>query len=89
MKDIDTNAQDGHRCPDSKENRRVVTSTFSLYVPASDMAITASIEYISASANRFNRTAAASSASLVAFGSGKFVALWDTQVSFPLVGVVI
>ncbi|KAH9963197.1 WD40-repeat-containing domain protein [Russula dissimulans] len=43
------------------------------------MVITASVEYISASANRFNHTAAASSSSLVAFGSGKFVALWDTQ----------
>jgi hypothetical protein len=53
------------------------------------MAITASVEYISASANRFNRTAAASSSSLIAFGSGKFVALWDTQVSFPSVDVVI
>ncbi|KAI0303122.1 WD40-repeat-containing domain protein [Russula brevipes] len=42
------------------------------------MVITASVEYISASANRFNRTAAASSSSLVAFGSGKFVALWNT-----------
>ena len=46
------------------------------------MVITASVEYISASANRFNRTAAASSSSLIAFGSGKFVALWDTQVGF-------
>jgi WD40 repeat protein len=43
------------------------------------MVITASVEYISASANRFNRTAAASSSSLIAFGSGKFVALWDAQ----------
>ncbi|KAH9007103.1 WD40 repeat-like protein [Lactarius hatsudake] len=36
------------------------------------MAVKTSVEYISASANRFNRTAAASSSSLVAFGSGKF-----------------
>lgn len=43
------------------------------------MAIKTSVEYISASANRFNCTAAASSSSLVAFGSGKFVALWDAQ----------
>ncbi|KAH9062064.1 WD40 repeat-like protein [Lactarius vividus] len=47
------------------------------------MAIKTSVEYISASANRFNRTAAASSSSLVAFGSGKFVALWDAQASLP------
>ncbi|KAH9077460.1 WD40 repeat-like protein [Lactarius deliciosus] len=40
-------------------------------------------QYISASANRFNRTAAASSSSLVAFGSGKFVALWDGQAGSP------
>jgi hypothetical protein len=57
--------------------------------PSSDMAITASVEYISASANRFNHTAAASSSSLVAFGSGKFVALWDAKVSFPLVCAVV
>ncbi|KAI9510450.1 WD40 repeat-like protein [Russula earlei] len=43
------------------------------------MVISASVEYISASANRFNRIAATLSPSLVAFGSGKFVALWDTQ----------
>ncbi|KAN0124534.1 WD40-repeat-containing domain protein [Russula decolorans] len=43
------------------------------------MVITASVEYISASVNRFNRSSAASSSSLVAFGSGKFVALWDSQ----------
>jgi elongator complex protein 2 len=49
-----------------------------------------SVEYISASANRFNRTAAASpGTSIVAFGSGKLVALWDAQVSFSLVGAVI
>jgi elongator complex protein 2 len=46
------------------------------------MTIKASVEYISASANRFNRTAAASGSSLVAFGSGKLVAFWDAQVSF-------
>jgi elongator complex protein 2 len=51
--------------------------------------ITASVEYISASANRFNRTAAASRSSLIAFGSGKFVALWDAQVGFPLAPAVI
>jgi hypothetical protein len=53
------------------------------------MVITATVEYISASVNRFNRSAAASSSSLVAFGSGKFVALWESQVSFPLVSAVI
>ncbi|KAH8999389.1 WD40 repeat-like protein, partial [Lactarius akahatsu] len=42
-----------------------------------------SVEHISTSANRFNRTAAASSSSLVAFGSGKFVALWDAQAGSP------
>ncbi|KAH9179985.1 WD40 repeat-like protein [Lactarius sanguifluus] len=47
------------------------------------MAVKTSVEYISASANRFNRTAAASSSSLVAFGSGKFVALWDAQAGSP------
>ena len=53
------------------------------------MAVTASVEYISTSVNRFNRSSAASSSSLVAFGSGKFVALWDSQVSFPLDHAVI
>ncbi|KAI0254274.1 WD40 repeat-like protein [Lactifluus subvellereus] len=43
------------------------------------MTIEASVEYISASANRFNHTAAASGSSLVAFGSGKLVALWHAQ----------
>lgn len=57
--------------------------------PVADMSIEASVEYISASANRFNRTAASSGSSLVAFGSGKLVALWDAQVSFSLVGAVI
>ena len=48
------------------------------------MAVKTSVEYISASANRFNGTAAASGSSLVAFGSGKLVALWDAQVGSPL-----
>ncbi|KAF8505493.1 WD40 repeat-like protein [Russula emetica] len=43
------------------------------------MVITASVEYISSSVNRFNRSSATSSSSLVAFGSGKFVAFWDSQ----------
>ena len=70
MKDIDANAQDGHE--------RVIAPALHVV----DMAVKISVEYISASANRFNRTAAASSSSLVAFGSGKFVALWDAQVGF-------
>jgi hypothetical protein len=49
------------------------------------MAVKTSVEYISASANRFNGTAAVSSSSLVAFGSGKLVALWDAQVDYPSV----
>jgi hypothetical protein len=69
--------------------RNLFTVFVFVRVPAPTMAITASVEYISASANRFNHTAAASSSSLVAFGSGKFVALWDAQVSFPLVGAVV
>ncbi|KAI0269264.1 WD40 repeat-like protein [Gloeopeniophorella convolvens] len=44
-----------------------------------DTASSFSVEYVSASANRFNCTAAASGSSLIAFGSGKYVALWDTQ----------
>ncbi|KAI0301821.1 WD40 repeat-like protein [Multifurca ochricompacta] len=43
------------------------------------MVINTSVDYISASANRFNHTAAASGSSLVAFGSGKLVSLWDAQ----------
>ena len=88
MKDIDTDAEDGHRSPNPKQTRDDVSWSLAPFT-GPDMAITTSIEYISASANRFNRTAAASSSSLIAFGSGKFVALWETQVSFPLVGVVI
>lgn len=43
------------------------------------MSVNASIEYISASINRFNHAASSSSSSLVAYGSGKFVALWDPE----------
>ena len=89
MEDIDTDAQDGHRETDMDARFRTQFVHSFRSRPSSDMAITASVEYISASANRFNRTAAASSSSLVAFGSGKFVALWDAQVSFPLVGAVV
>jgi len=42
---------------------------------------TISTAYISASTNRFNHAADASTASLMACGSGKFIALWNTQVS--------
>lgn len=38
-----------------------------------------STTYISASANRFNHAADASTSSLIACGSGKLVALWNTQ----------
>ncbi|KAL5530306.1 ELP2_1 [Sanghuangporus sanghuang] len=40
------------------------------------MSAAVSLDYISASANRYSRTAHASESSLVAFGSGSFVALW-------------
>ncbi|KAL5487931.1 ELP2_1 [Sanghuangporus weigelae] len=40
------------------------------------MSAAVSLDYISASANRYSRTAHASDSSLVAFGSGSFVALW-------------
>lgn len=73
MKDIDANAQDGHQSTRDRFRVHVV-----------DMAVKTSVEYISASANRFNGTAAVSSSSLVAFGSGKLVALWDAQVGSPL-----
>ena len=93
MEDIDTDAQDGHRLGETNMDARFSTQFVHSFRfrsrPSSDMAITASVEYISASANRYNHTAAASSSSLVAFGSGKFVALWDAQVSFPLVGAVV
>lgn len=78
-----------HQCPgwssarEKNVNERV---TFWLLLT---MVVTASVEYISASVNRFNRSSAASSSSHVAFGSGKFVALWDSQVRFPLVHAVI
>jgi hypothetical protein len=94
IEDIDTDAQDHSRRKEGKHLREVFRRDFVHEEPirshpGSDMAITASVEYISASANRFNHTAAASSSSLVAFGSGKLIALWDTQVGFPLVGAVI
>jgi hypothetical protein len=84
MEDVYTNAQDGHWL---KKVTLLVEVKFVRPFPT--MVITASVEYISASVNRFNRSSAASSSSLVAFGSGKFVALWDSQVSFPLVHAVI
>lgn len=40
----------------------------------------ASVAYISASTNRHNHAADVSSESLIAFGSSKLVALWDTSV---------
>jgi hypothetical protein len=95
MEDIDANTEDGHRRHNKTQYARraspqVCTSGLPIIVYSSDIAmITASVQYISASANRFNRTAATSCSSLVAFGSGKFVALWDTQVSSPLVGAVV
>ena len=85
MEDVDTNAEDGH--PRERMLVAWLEAKFARQLPT--MVITASVEYISASANRFNRTAAASSSSLIAFGSGKFVALWDTQVGSPLVHAVI
>ena len=42
--------------------------------------MSASTEYISASVNRYNHAAACSSSSLIAYGSGKLVALWDAAV---------
>ena len=42
--------------------------------------MSASAEYISASVNRYNHAAACHSSSLIAFGSGDFVALWDAAV---------
>ncbi|EIM88259.1 WD40 repeat-like protein [Stereum hirsutum FP-91666 SS1] len=39
----------------------------------------ASVEYIAASANRFHHAAVNDSSSLIVYGSGKFVALWDTE----------
>ncbi|THH12633.1 hypothetical protein EW146_g7516 [Bondarzewia mesenterica] len=39
----------------------------------------ASFQYISASVNRFNHAASSSLSSLVAYGSGRFIALWDTE----------
>jgi hypothetical protein len=45
-----------------------------------------SVAYISASTNRHNRAAAVSSESLIAFGSSKLIALWDSavrQLSWP------
>jgi len=84
MEDVDTNAQDGHRLKKSD-----ITGQGKFVRPFPTMVTTAPVEYISASVNRFNRSSAASSSSLVAFGSGKFVALWNSQVSFPLVHAVI
>jgi hypothetical protein len=40
----------------------------------------ASTAYIAASANRFSSVSDISATSLVAFGSGRFVALWDSSV---------
>lgn len=40
----------------------------------------ATAKYISASVNRFNYAADCSSSSLIAFGSGNLVALWDASV---------
>ena len=42
-----------------------------------------SIEYISASVNRFHHAASNDSASLIAYGAGKLIALWDTEVRLP------
>ena len=39
-----------------------------------------SVDYISAAANRYSRTAHSSDASVVAFGSSTFVALWSATV---------
>jgi len=47
------------------------------------------VEYISTSTNRFNHAADISAAFLAAFGSGKLVALWNTQVRLKLYPVFI
>lgn len=84
-----------HQCPGWSSTKRneyervTLLVEANLFRPLLTMVITASVEYISASVNRFNRSVAASSSSLVAFGSGKSVALWDSQVSFPFVHAVI
>lgn len=48
----------------------------------------ASVEYIAASVNRFHHAASnePTGGSLIAYGSGKFVALWDTEVRRILSG---
>lgn len=43
--------------------------------------LSASTAHISASTNRFNHAADASTSSLIACGSGKLIALWNIQVS--------
>ena len=50
--------------------------------------MSASTEYISASVNRYNHAAACNSSSLIAFGSGNFVALWNAAVCLLVPPVV-
>lgn len=83
MKDVDTCSEDCHS-PSSSDRCSSVLLRLSVNssIHCEAAMTTASVTYISASTNRYNHAADVSPDSLVAFGSSKLVALWDTSVCF-------